>query len=115
MDGPCWLTKTQSVMTLPLYVRPGTLLVTGEDSERPNLDYGDRPLLTLCALTGGDAASATLYWPDGTEDFTIEARRNGDTLHLTRSGGGRTHRFRVAGQDTVHEVSAASATVPFTR
>ena len=49
---------------------------------------------------------------DGGEDFTVEVRREGRTLHVTRSGAARPFRLRVAGQDTVHEVSTATATLP---
>ncbi|GHF35832.1 alpha-D-xyloside xylohydrolase [Deinococcus metalli] len=113
VEGPQWRTETHDVMALPLYVRPGTLLATRDGMARPDDDHGDSPLLTLYALADGGTATATVFRPDGSEDFTVEVRRRGHTLHLTRNGRARPYRVRLAGEAEIRDVDGAELELTF--
>lgn len=68
--GGRWLQETHDYMSLPLYVRPGTVLPWGGREDRPDYDYHDE--LTLRVFRGGSGTrSITVTSPDGIRrDYT---------------------------------------------
>lgn len=70
--GGRWLRETHDYMSLPLYVRPGTVLPWGSRQDRPDYDYHDG--LTLRVFGGGSGTrSITVTAPDGvSRDYTAD-------------------------------------------
>ncbi|MES2867068.1 alpha-xylosidase [Microbacterium profundi] len=70
--GGRWLRETHDYMSLPLYVRPGTVLPWGARTDRPDYDYHDG--LRLRVFAGGSGTrSITVTAPDGTSrDYTAD-------------------------------------------
>ncbi|WP_426184540.1 alpha-xylosidase [Microbacterium sp. TWP3-1-2b2] len=71
-QGGRWLRETHDYMSLPLYVRPGTVLPWGARDDRPDYDYHDE--LTLRVFRGGSGTrSITVTAPDGvSRDYTAD-------------------------------------------
>lgn len=46
-EGGRWYQGTYDYFSLPLYVRPGTILVLGNSEERPDYDYSDHPVIRV--------------------------------------------------------------------
>ncbi|MDQ0644720.1 alpha-xylosidase [Microbacterium murale] len=72
VEGGRWLRETHDYMSLPLYVRPGTVLPWGAREDRPDYDYHDG--LTLRVFRGGSGShSITVTAPDSTSrDYTAD-------------------------------------------
>ncbi|MGV2983329.1 alpha-xylosidase [Microbacterium sp. AGC85] len=72
VEGGRWLRETHDYMSLPLYVRPGTLLPWGSREDRPDYDYHDE--LTLRVFRGGSGTrSITVTAPDGvSREYTAD-------------------------------------------
>lgn len=111
VTGPRWVRETHGFTSVPLLVRPGTLLAEGGTDTRPDYDYGDRPTLTLYALADGQEAHTTVPTLNGETDFTVTVRRKGDTLHVTRDGHARPFHLRVAGTGQRVTVTDAQTTL----
>lgn len=110
--GPAWLRETHDVLSVPLFVRPGTLLATGQVHDRPDSDYGELATLTLYAFDDGQEAVTCIPRLNGEEDFSVRVRRDGDRLHLSRSGRARPYLFRLAGGSTAQQIGAETTTLP---
>jgi len=83
-DGPAWRRETHDVMSLPLYVRPGSLVAFGSNDRRPDYDYTDGVTFALYELADGASATATV--PDyrtGAPALTLTVRRDGELLTAT--------------------------------
>ncbi|WP_370675907.1 alpha-xylosidase [Pleomorphomonas sp. PLEO] len=81
VQGPAWRRETHGVMSLPLYVRPGSLIAFGSNNQRPDYDYTDGVTFVLYELADGASATATV--PDyrtGAPALTLTVRRDGDVL-----------------------------------
>ncbi|WP_311260263.1 alpha-xylosidase [Microbacterium sp. WCS2018Hpa-9] len=66
ISGGGWRRETHAFDSLPLYVRPGTVLPWGARTDRPDYDYHDG--LRLRVFPGGSgSASVTVTSPDGRE------------------------------------------------
>lgn len=70
--GGRWLREKHDYTSLPLYVRPGTVLPWGSREDRPDYDYHDG--LTLRVFRGGSGTrSITVTAPDGvSREYTAD-------------------------------------------
>ena len=76
--GGRWQRETHDFMSLPLMVRPGTVLPLGACDTRPDYDYADGVELHVFALPEGQARTVTLYNLKGRPAATYTvARQNG--------------------------------------
>jgi alpha-D-xyloside xylohydrolase len=85
--GPGWRTEQHSMLSLPLLVRPGTLLPLGAHSDRPDYDFADGVTLRLYEL--GDAQQAVTEVPtlSGGLAARFVAEREGDLVRISRTAG----------------------------
>ncbi len=60
VNGGRWRHERHGFMSMPIYVRPNTLLAIGADASRPDYDYADEVELRLYALDEGQRAEATV-------------------------------------------------------
>ncbi len=117
-EGPAWHHEKHDFLTLPLMVRPGTVLPMGAIDERPDYDYRDGVTFRVyelsddveltCAVSGAarrrdHATQRSAYWP--TRDrpclrrrfvpLATAVRRNeyGQTAerHASLGGSARNH------------------------
>lgn len=87
VPGGSWRRETHDVFSLPLYVRPGTVLPIGARTDGPEYDWADGVTLRLFEL------------PDGF-----------DSSVSVRSGNGGTAHFRVRRHDATVTVETDDAT-----
>ena len=61
IEGPGWRRETYDFLSLPLLVRPNSIIAMGSHDDRPDYDYNDGVTLQVYELANGAQASATLY------------------------------------------------------
>ncbi|RWZ52616.1 alpha-xylosidase [Labedella phragmitis] len=77
--GGIWRTETHAFDSVPLWVREGSVIVTGSVDDRPDYDVLESPLVTVFA--GDRVSSVTATSPDGSSaEFTVERRDGGATV-----------------------------------
>ena len=86
VQGGHWLREQHGFMSLPLYVRPNTLLAIGKQDQRPDYDYARESELHLFALDNGASASVTLRDLTGAAVTQVSIRRKDEALQLDCSG-----------------------------
>jgi len=86
VEGGRWINEIHDFLSLPLLVRPNTLLPIGANVERPDYDYTDGLTLCLYALEDGHQTQAVIPTPSGQPAATISARRSGQTITITWQG-----------------------------
>jgi len=91
--GPRWHRQQYDVDSLPLLVRPGTVLATGERVDRPDRDLREGLVLRAFELTDGQHVRVSVPGPVGEEPGVVDVERRGRTLHATASG---VHRWSLA-------------------
>lgn len=87
-EGPGWKRGTYDYFSLPLYVRPNTLLAWGSRDDRPDYDYQAGVSLRLYQPEDGKEAICRIPDLSGNIVNEIKARRSADriTISLTPSG-----------------------------
>jgi len=85
VQGPVWRSEQHGFDSLPLFVREGSVLVTGAREDTTDYDYQDGATVTVYALAEGATATATVHTP-GEPPVTFTATRSGGRLAVTSTG-----------------------------
>ena len=109
IEGPRWVTETHSALSLPLMVRPNSILAVGSRDERPDYDYGDGVTLQVYELADGQAASANVPSLSGDVAGTVEAARQGQTITVTVRGQVARWELLLVGVESIASVDGGSA------
>ena len=83
LDGGTWNKETHDYFSLPLYVRPGTLLAYGAVDSRPDYDYAEGVSLRLYQLLDGQEAICRIPSVDGRIVNRIRACREGSMIRFS--------------------------------
>jgi alpha-D-xyloside xylohydrolase len=89
VEGGGWRRERHGFHSLPLYVRPGTLLAWGRDETRPDYDHADGVEFQLFALPDGATARATVRGPRGAPTLEAAVVRSGRRLAVAILGNVR--------------------------
>jgi alpha-D-xyloside xylohydrolase len=84
--GPRWYRAQHDFLSLPLFVRPGTVLPFGADDQRPDYDYAEDVTFRVYELADGSSASAQIHTLAGREAVTCVVRRTGSTYQAELTG-----------------------------
>src|SRR4029077_20544168 len=74
IEGPGWQREKHGFMSLPLLVRPNTLMPLGAHDDRPDYDYADGVELRLYELGDGAMARAVVPTTAGEAAATFVAK-----------------------------------------
>ena len=108
-DGPGWRRERHGFLSLPLLVRPNTLLAVGARSERPDYDYADGVALHLYGLEDGRKAAAAVPSLAGDSETVFTAERTGRTISISRRGPAKAWSVLLSGIPSVKTVDGGTA------
>lgn len=86
VEGGCWRSETHGYMSLPLMVRPGSIIAMGRDETRPDYDYADGVTFHAFEPADGTECSAVVVSPEGREDAAVSILLKGSALTIRRRG-----------------------------
>ena len=81
--GRRWISETHGFDSVPLRVRPGTVLPLGAVDDRPDYDWADGVTLRCFALPDGYDATTTVPGHDGAASVAFHVRRDGAVITAT--------------------------------
>jgi alpha-D-xyloside xylohydrolase len=84
VEGPRWHRQQHGFDSLPLLVRPGTVLPVGARTDRPDYDHAEGVTLRLFAVEDGHDSTTTVLGAAGAVDFHV--RRAGGTVTVEATG-----------------------------
>ncbi len=97
VEGGKWFKGEYDYFTLPLCVRENTILVLGEQDDRPDYDYEENPEIRIFGIRDGATVSADVYSRSGEKKFTVTASREGKAVTVKLSGSHGKVRIGIAG------------------
>lgn len=86
LQGPCWMRETYDFMSLPLLVRPNTVLPVGSRNDRPDYDYSDGVLLKVFQLESGKRIWVEIPNLTGDVETSFNVQRAGEFIRIQRQG-----------------------------
>jgi len=85
VEGPRWHRQRHGFDSLPVLVRPGTVLPVGARTDRPDYDHAEGVTLRLFGLGDGHDSVTRIARPDG-GDALFHVTRRGDVVRVEASG-----------------------------
>ena len=89
LDGGKWYTKKYDYFGLPLYAKPGSVIVYGDFRGRAEYDYAENMKIVVYGLEDGETAETKVYDKDAQLAAEIKAVRTGSVITLTVAGTDR--------------------------
>ncbi|MEM2487478.1 MAG: alpha-xylosidase [Thermoproteota archaeon] len=86
VEGGCWIREKHDYLSLPLMVRPGSIIPVGANDKRPDYDYADGVIFHIFELQEGLSTHARVPTAIGTTAMTIEASRTGGNIQVMVDG-----------------------------
>lgn len=108
VEGPRWVHETHGFLSLPLLVRPNTLLPVGAVDDRPDYDFAEGVTLRLYELGDGFEASCTVPGLSGGVSLLATARREGSTIRVSVEGETESWALQLAGIAAVRSVAGGT-------
>lgn len=97
MEGPRWVHETHDFLSLPLLVRPNSVIPIGNRNDRPDYEYSDGVRLQVYPLEDGKQMSAEIPSLDGKIATRFEIKREGKNLHVQKHGPAKEWSVALAG------------------
>jgi alpha-D-xyloside xylohydrolase len=108
VEGGRWMRETHGFSSLPLLVRPGSVIATGAVDSRPDYDFADGVTLEAFAPIDGETVTTAVTDLTGAESAVFETRREGGILTVTRRIGSKPWRFLLVGAEEASGVTGGS-------
>lgn len=108
-EGGRWYHGTYDYFSLPLYVKPNTLLAVGNVEDRPDYTYAEDITLALYQLLDGREAVCKIPNLDGTIEAVVRAVRKGNKITVTADRLLNGMKYLLKGIDKIAEVTGADA------
>ena len=114
VEGGRWQRSTHSFLSIPIFVRPNTILPVGPTEDRPDYDYTQDVTLRVYQLADGARATRAINNAKGEEVLLCNATRTGNSIKVTVKGGAKSKwSVQLIG---IHQVSQPSgATISATK
>lgn len=114
-EGGRWYREQHDYLSLPLYVRPGTLLPVGATDGRPDYDFADGVTFRVYELADNGEASCVVPDLQGATVLHATVRRKGGEYeaHVTAAAGMRAGRWslQLAGIDALRVENARDLSI----
>lgn len=105
IEGGRWKKETHDYFSLPLLVRPNSILAVGSCHDKPDYDFAEGVTFYLSEFE--DGASAEIFVPDvkGNKVRCVKALREGDTIIVTVDGGSDNWDCKLLTNDTNNKLT----------
>jgi alpha-D-xyloside xylohydrolase len=108
VEGPGWIEETHDFLSLPLLVRPNTVLALGKDETRPDYEYQDGITLQVYELADGAEITSNVPTISGDVAVTFNLRREGNTIAVARRGAIAEYRLLLVNIDDVVSIDGGT-------
>jgi alpha-D-xyloside xylohydrolase len=108
VEGPRWVRETHGFDSVPLLVRPGSVVAVGAVDGRPDYDYADGVTLRLFELPDGPRA-VSVPTLDGTTAATFAVTRTGAEVRVERTSGTAAWAVELVGAGEPQHVPATGS------
>ena len=106
-EGSRWHRQQHGFDSLPLYVRPNTLLALGSNDQKPDYDYSQQTEFHLFELEDGAVAESAITDLNGKTVFNLKAERRDGVITVTQEGQAAGWTLCLRNLSTVRKICGA--------
>ncbi|WP_421740468.1 alpha-xylosidase [Cellulomonas sp.] len=111
VTGPRWVREEHGFSSLPVYVRPDSVLPVGARTDRPDYEWADGVTLRLFELADGHRSVVVVPASDGGDPTTFVVERTGDEVRVEARGAVGAWNVQVGLDGPAASATAGQATV----
>lgn len=104
VNGGRYVTENHDYFSLPLMVKPNSLIPVGKSDHQAEYDYAGDVTFHLFSLDHGKQAAATVRNVKGQAELSVSIARNGDTLYIKADAAEKPWHLLLR---NIHELSDA--------
>ncbi len=108
IEGGHWLQERHDFFSLPLMVRPNSIIALGNHDARPDYDYSDSVTLYLYELSDGKRLTTVIPSMTGQAEATFETQRSGTTLTIQRQGQAKSWQLLLVNIQAISSVEGGT-------
>ena len=112
-SGPGWVRRTYDLTSLPLLLRPDSVVPWGACDDRPDYDWADGVTLLLCSLADGHDERLVIPASDagtGARDVVFDIRRTGNEI-IVETDSDKAWALQIDDQVMSYEAGVRQATI----
>jgi alpha-D-xyloside xylohydrolase len=109
IEGPRWVRETHDFTSLPLLVRPNSVVPIGNRMDRPDYDYSDNITLNMYRLEQGSQVQVEIPGLDGRVETTFDIRHESNRIRVQRHGPPKAWQAALIGMETMDGSTNVSA------
>lgn len=106
--GPRWVRERHDPMSIPLLVRPNSLIPVGANSERPDYNYSDGVTLRAYQISNGARIALQIPDQEGAWESEFSLSREGNEIFMTALAPNDSWRLLLVGVKQLAYVEGAT-------
>ncbi len=95
VEGGTWQKEVHDYHSLPLMVRPNSVIAVGHKDNRPDYDFTDQVTLYISYFEDGGQCETDIADLSGNITMHVSARREGDNLYLDVTGNSSQWQYKL--------------------
>jgi alpha-D-xyloside xylohydrolase len=107
VQGPRWLQETHDFMSLPLLIRPNSVIPMGSRGDRPDYDYSVSLTLQVYQIEDGKQVTVEVPSLDGKIETRFSIERVGQEIRFARQGPAKPWKVLLVGIGAIQQVEKA--------
>jgi alpha-D-xyloside xylohydrolase len=107
-EGGCWKSEKHGYMSVPLMVRPNSVIPVGKEETRPDYDHADNVTFHVFELEDGCSVSSAVLDSEGRPETEIQFKRTGQAITIERRGSTKPWRVCLRNLHDVRAVEGGS-------
>ena len=104
VDGPRWAREEHDFMSLPLMVRPNSVIAIGNHDDRPDYDYSEGVILQMYEFEEGQQASVEIPSVTGKIQTTFAVTRRDGVIKVEKQGKSEDWKLLLVGISKIASV-----------
>jgi alpha-D-xyloside xylohydrolase len=108
VEGGRWISENHDFKTLPMMIKPNSLIAVGAVDSKPDYDFADNVSLHLFELADGETAQAVVVNQAAEQELQVAVSRSGSKLAVHAEGTGKPWSIVLRGIDSVSSVDGGT-------
>jgi alpha-D-xyloside xylohydrolase len=109
VEGGRWIQEKHGYLSVPLFVRPNSIIAVGNVDNKPDYDYADGVTFHIFELIDGIKTSTSICNPGGIKVMDISAKLSGKEITIEATASAKPWQILLRGISAVKNVKGATA------
>jgi len=109
--GGTWRQENHNYMSIPLLVKPNSIIAIGNENRKPDYDYVEGVILHVFELEDNKAISTTIYNINGKPELNVTINKKSNSIKIESSGTDKAWSVLLRGIFNAEATQGATAEV----